>query len=268
MPFTQVTYPMGQSYLSTADLLFLSMPQAGTQAVLTGGLLAAGPYNLVGKTLVFVTAEDGLEDAQVTVTFNASYPDIASVVAAFNILASTYKVVASEFAGRLQFKTIKKGAGQSICLVETGTANVQLGYSNVVPVFDCGTSTVTNDFTDEELQYACVSASSIADGYLARRYQMPVTSFESDVKENVGNIATDILMFRNGYKVDGTYDKNFKEKKDKSIDWFSNVGNRMIHPAIVASHKPVPNANNGTAVPRDIRGWYAAMGLSDNGRCC
>jgi phage gp36-like protein len=173
-------------------------------------------------------------------------------------------VVASNAAGKLKLSTIKRGYSQGLRLMKTGTANPLLNFDDLLDTDRRGTGSITGEFSDDEKSYALVSATSVAYSYLQRRYNFPLKNWGMDVIDNVCAIAAYKLVFREGYSPEpGSYDANWRKRYEDAIQWFSEVGNRKIHPVIEGASKPVPKANDGS-ISTDPRGWRIAMGLCDS----
>jgi len=251
---------LGSSYSTIQDLENLSLPRGGKPAIINSSNVLPGPFNLMGLTLRFNITEDGLANVPQTFTFPANYTTLDQVVAAVSIPL----LVAKNVSGRFSLQTIKKGYDQGIYLFKNGTANSALLLDDLLDTDERGVTTLTIQFSDDDKTYALVMASSEADSYLQRRYSLPLTSWDYKLIEAVCDIAAYKLVYREGYQPDGpNYDKNFKIRYDRAIEWLSDVGNRKVHPVIGATHKPIPTA---TGALSDPRGWSQAMGIVNS--CC
>lgn len=246
---------LGESFATVQDLDNISLPRGGAQATINSKIFPSPPYNLMGLNLQFQITEDGIVNIPQTFTFPSNYSTLDQVVAAIAIS----NVIASNNSGRFRLQTVKYGYEQGIHLSRLGTANAILGFDTLEDTDERGVNSLTKEFTEDDKAYQLVVATSIASGYLRRRYLFPLTSWGFDLVEKVCDIAAFKLMFREGYSpADKSYDGNFKRRYDTAMEWLSEVGNRKIHPFIVAGHKPVPNAGIGV---RDPRGWGWAMGV-------
>jgi len=258
---------VGNSYASIQDLDFLSLPRGGKPAIIDSSRILTGPFNLTGLTLKFQVTEDGLANVPQTFTFPANYTTLDQVVNAISIPL----LVAKNNSGRFSLQTIKYGYDQGIYLDKTGTANSILGLDDLLDTDERGITTLTKEFSDDDKTYALVMASSEADGYLQRRYCLPIQGWDYALIRAVCDIAAFTLVFREGYSPDGNnYDKNFKIRYDNAIKWLSDVGNRKIHPLIKAGHDPIPVAGSSVIgrVLSDPRRWSFAMGIGPFGGCC
>lgn len=249
---------LGTSYATVQDLENISLPRKGKSAIILSGNITA-PFALNTKTLKVYVVTDGIKSALYTQTFTLTYNTLDSLVAAISIPG----VKATNQAGKLQLETIAVGAGAGLIIDYTGTANQLLGF-NYSPLIEqnqeaFGHSTLTSDITEDEKAYALVTASSIADGYLQRRFKMPISNWDFSLIKAVCDIAAFIIVQRRGYTPQNSkgYDLNFKESNDKAIEWLSDVGNRKIHPNIKGSVKPNPYA--GLTFSDDFRGWLTLV---------
>lgn len=249
------------SYATVYDLENLSLPNAGQPAYLDSQVILSPPFTTTGLTLKIQTDVDGFVQPEYTFTFTGNYATLDLLVAAISIP----NVIAVNSAGRLRLRTIKTGIGQSITINENGTANSILGYNQFFDSTASGSSTISNDITDDEKNYALASATSIADGYLARRYTLPLKGWPFNLTQAVCDIAAYIILNRKGYNPE-KYDNNWKLKNDAAIQWLSDVGNRKIHPIMDVGHKPVPTVGTGYGPEwSDPRGWGISSGI-DCGR--
>ena len=258
---------VGASYATIQDLDNLSLSRGNQPAIINSRLILTGPFStLAGKTLKYQVTKDSQVNVLQTFTFPASiYNTLDQVVAVIQM----NDIVAKNLSGRLSLQTIKYGTEQAIRLDRTGTANAILAFDDLMDTLEMGSGSITNEFTDDDKVYALVMASSEADGYLQRRYTLPLRNWDYKLIEVVCDIAAYKLIYRQGYSPEaGAYDQNFKLRYDKAVQWLSQVGNREIHPVIEANHKPVPNANNGTQTIGDPNFWHLSMGIGRNGRCC
>lgn len=248
---------LGGSYATIQDLDSLSLPRGGKPAIINSSTILSGPFNLLGKTLIFHITEDGISNVTQTFTFPANYTTLDQVVAAVSIPL----LIAKNVSGRFSLQTIKYGYDQGIYLEKAGTANPLLALDDLLDTDERGIGSLTKDFSDDEKVYALVMASSEADSYLQRRYTLPLKSWDYKLIEAVTDIAAYKLVYREGYSPDGAnYDKNFKLRYDRAIQWLSDVGDRKVHPVIKASHKPIPKFTASTSDPRN---WYSSMGLAN-----
>lgn len=256
---------LGNSLATIQDLNNLLLPRDSKPAIITSrNIVQPSGFALLNKTIVYQATVDGEIDITRTFIFPANYTTLDQVVAAINM----NDIEASNQGGKVVLETIKKGYSQGIYLYKIGTANPLLNFDDLEDTHRRGTGSITDDFSDDEKAYALVSATSIAYSYLQRRYQFPLKNWGMDVIDNVCAIAAYKLVFREGYSPEsGAYDANWKLRYNQAIEWFSEVGNRKIHPVIEGGFIPVPKANDGS-ISTDPRGWRIAMGLCDDGGCC
>ena len=252
---------IGNSYATVQDLDSLSLPRGGKPAIINSSNILSGPFNLLGKTLIFQVTEDGLSNVIQTFTFPANYTTLDQVVAAVSIPL----LIAKNLSGRFSLQTIKYGFDQGIYLKKTGTANSFLLLDDLLDTDERGVGSLTQNFSDDEKTYALVMASSEADSYLQRRYCLPLESWDYKLIEAVTDIAAYKLVYREGYSPDGNnYDRNFKLRYDRAIEWLSDVGNRKVHPVVKAGHKSIPTFTKAFSDPRN---WAGSMGIKNCGGC-
>jgi len=245
---------VGSSYASIQDLENLVLPNFGDPAYIDSMGITA-PFNVNGLTLSVTVTVDGITQPQYTQTFTSNYATLDLLVAAIQIP----DVMAVNNAGRLRLRTVKLGISQNLVIDHTGTANSSLGFNIFQDQVASGRSSVTSEISEDEMTYALVSASSMADGYLSRRYGLPLKSWSYDLIQAVCDIAGYLLIKRNGFNPE-VYDANWVSKYNAALRWLDDVGNRRIHPVLVdAGHPLVPYAGD-TNVLDDPRSWGLVMG--------
>lgn len=248
---------IGNSYALINDLKYLSFPVDGQTASITSASLTT-PLNVLGLNLKLIITEDGIPDNQLTFTFSSNYTTIDALVSAISIP----KVKASNSGGRLRIETIKRGISQQIQLDHTSTANSLLKFSTLNDSIGYGRSTITNELDDDEMTYSLVSASSICNGYLKRRYGLPLKQWGYDLIQVVCDIAAYNLLKRKGFNP-VQYDSAFEDAYNRGIKWLEDVGNRREHPEIIDSgHFLIPNASTYN-IEQDQRGWERVIGFRD-----
>ncbi len=239
------------SYATIEELENLGLPLPGDPAIVDSMGITA-PFNVNGLTILAVVSIDGITQPEYTFTFTSNYTDLDSLVAAIQIPG----LLAVNNGGRLRLRTIKVGISQNLVIDHIGTANTILGFNRFFDTVVTGRSSVTSEFTEDEKSFALVSASSLADDYLGRRYDLPLKHWTFDLKQAVCYIAAYTLLKRKGFNPE-QYDANWVNDYNKALAWLDDVGNRKLHPTGMFDHKTVPNASNTT----DPRGWNVSMGL-------
>ena len=131
------------------------------------------------------------------------------------------------------------------------------------------TSDSFEDIDDEKLQAALDSASTLADGYLASKFQLPLVSSGQDLAEAVCKIAAYNLLGSRGYNPELGGDVVLRARYDDAIRWLEGVSAGKISPAITDSSggpaqvggpfvlSPVQSSYDGTLVASrpQPRGW-------------
>lgn len=250
---------IGGSYATIADLQLLALPPDGDPAIIDGSPKITAPFNVTGLTLIVTVTDDGDINPVYTYTFPANYATLDLLAAAINIP----KVQALNYSGRLRLRTTKVGIAQGLVLDHLSTANTLLGENIFFDSVANGRSSFTTDVAEDEMTFALVSASSLADGYLKRRYGLPLKQWSYDLIQAVCDIASYNIMKRQGFNPE-VYDANWSNKYNAAIKWFEDVGNRREHPQIVDSGaNPVPYAGTD-GIRDDQRGWGNVIGSRGN----
>ena len=245
---------VGNSYATPNDLQFLSMPNFGDPAAIDGMVVAA-PYTVTGLTLKTITTVDGLTQPEYTFTFPANYATLDLLVAAISIP----NLIAVNNGGVLRLRTTKVGISQGLTIDHTGTANEELGFNKFFDTTMNGRSSLTSDVSEDEMIFALVAASSLADGYLKRRYTLPLTQWSYDLIQVVCDIAAYNIAKRQGFNPE-VYDANWVNKYNAAIKWLEDVGNRREHPNLIGGTPPLVPYASTVNVNDDLRGWGGIIG--------
>lgn len=250
---------IGSSYAVISDLYNLSLPTPGEVAYIDAAYTQA-PYTVTGLTLRITITDDGIVNPTVVFTFPANYASLDLLCAGINIP----KIQAVNNGGILRIQTLKTGIAQGIEIISTGTANSVLGFNTQQNMRDSGRSTITSELKEDEMTYALVAASAIADSFLQRRYLLPIKKWGYDLIQAVCDIAAYNLLKRKGWNPEEG-DTTFSTKYNAAMTWLSDVGNRKEHPALMAdaAHNLVPYAGTTNLVD-DIRGWQTVIGSMYN----
>ncbi|RTK98745.1 MAG: DUF1320 domain-containing protein [Proteobacteria bacterium] len=246
---------VGNSYVTITDLVNLSLPGLGDPAIIDAIPATTPPFNVNTKTLIVTLVIDSITQNQYTQTFTANYATVDLMVAAIAIPGA----FAVNNGGIIRLRTTKVGIGQGITIDHTGTANEILGFDKFFDTNSVGKSTLTSDISEDEMTFAIVSASEFANGYLKRRYGLPLVQWSYDLIQAICDIAAYNLAKRKGFNPE-VYDANWVTKYNAAVKWLEDVGNRREHPNIIDSpHNPVPYAGTTNLVD-DQRGWGNIIG--------
>jgi phage gp36-like protein len=249
---------VGSSYATPNDLQFLSMPNFGDPAAIDGNIVSL-PFTVTGLSLIVTVTIDGLTQPEYTYTFPADYATLDLLVAAISIPG----LIAVNNGGVLRLRTTKVGISQGLTINHLGTANEKVGFNKFFDTTMNGRSTLTSDITEDEMIFALVAASSLANGYLKRRYLLPITSWSYDLIQVICDIAAYNIAKRQGFNPE-VYDANWVNKYNAGIKWLEDVGNRREHPVIVSGGEPLAPTASTQGTQDDIRGWGNVIGSRGN----
>ena len=253
---------LANSYATVEELQNLALPKPGEAAAIDSMNLTA-PFTVNGLTLMTTVSVDGITQPEYTFTFVANYATLDLLIAAIQIP----DVIAQNYGGRLRLRTLKVGISQNLVIDHVGTANQKLGFNRFFDTPATGRSTITSDLTEDEMSAALVSASSTADGYLGRRYGLPLVSWSFDLRQAVCYMAAYILLKRQGFNPE-LYDDNWVNDYYKALTWLDDVGNRRLHPILVDNGHPlVPNAST-SQMNDDVRNWGSVIGSRSDWLYC
>lgn len=127
--------------------------------------------------------------------------------------------------------------------------STELGQLSAIP-----TAVLTELETDEPgtIAVAIDAATSDANGYLASRYELPLSSPGKDVKQRVADIAAYRLMSRHGYSATNS-DEDIRQRYEDAVAWFKDVARGLVTPDIPVT---VPTRTKfARATSRCPRGW-------------
>ena len=182
---------LANSYSTPQDLTNLALPEFGKPATIDSVFLLTNPLNVNTLTLSLIVSIDGFVQPQYTQTFTTNYATLDLLVGAIAIPGIT----AINNAGRLRLQTNKVGVSQTTTLDYTGTANLILGFNTFFDTTATGESTFTDDLSADEITYNLVAASSIANGFLKRRYNLPLTQWDFDLVRAVCDLSLIHIYF-------------------------------------------------------------------------
>lgn len=100
---------------------------------------------------------------------------------------------------------------------------------------------------------ALALASSRADGYLASRYTLPLTSWDTSLTWAVCAIASYELLIFEGFNPEGA-DAEIPRRAREATRWLEQVGDGTITPVVVDATPLVAGAGP-TVYTRPKRGW-------------
>jgi phage gp36-like protein len=89
--------------------------------------------------------------------------------------------------------------------------------------------------SDPAKQAAIDSASDEIDGYLASRYVLPLTAWESDLRRHCACMAVYTLLVTRGFNPDRPGDQVLVDRNDAALDWLKRISNGTVVPRVTDS---------------------------------
>lgn len=103
---------------------------------------------------------------------------------------------------------------------------------------------------------ALVAASSVADGYLAQRFALPLTAWGDDLRKHVCWIAAYDLISGRGFREDALGADTLDARYDRALSWLKSVSSGSVEPQGVTDATPGVRETAGVVVAsRPRRGW-------------
>ncbi len=122
--------------------------------------------------------------------------------------------------------------------------------------------------TDDQINKALSWASSKADSYLRKRYNLPMVSWGDDLREAVGMLAAYQLCRRVGFRPSSGYNEELKDANDEAIDWLLNVSKGLVE-IEGADSTPLVDENGSLATSDPPLSFRFQTGVGRNrGPCC
>jgi phage gp36-like protein len=116
----------------------------------------------------------------------------------------------------------------------------------------------TPEEIDAILDQALASASSVADGYLAARFTLPLAVWGDDLKRAVCAIACYDLMVGIGFNPEGA-DEQLRKRYEDAMAWLKGIATGVVVPVVTdSSATPDSSASiwSGAKVTTNTkRGW-------------
>lgn len=119
---------------------------------------------------------------------------------------------------------------------------------------------------------ALARASSVADGYIRKRFNLPLKDYTQSLTQAVADIATWIVMKDRGFNPEAESTKAIQGAYRDALDWLESVANNKIDPAFVDSTGEGQDETSTTDTAVEKRYvYYAAnrggFGNGGNGGC-
>jgi phage gp36-like protein len=100
------------------------------------------------------------------------------------------------------------------------------------------------------------AASSLADGYLVRRFTLPLSAWGDDLRRAVVHIAAWDLLCRRGFSPNRDADDVVQVRHDQAMRWLRDVSAGRVEPQGVTDASPTVTDTFGVVVTsRPRRGW-------------
>jgi phage gp36-like protein len=96
------------------------------------------------------------------------------------------------------------------------------------------------------------AATGTVNGYLASRYDLPLSSVGEDVKQACADVAAYRLASRHGYANEGA-NADLRQRYDDAIAWLRDVAKGLVTPDVTTT-APEPTAL-ARIVGQTARGW-------------
>lgn len=107
--------------------------------------------------------------------------------------------------------------------------------------------------TDPVISEAIAYASGVADGYLRKRYALPITGWSDDLKLAVGSLAQFYLISKRGFRPGSGYDQIVVKRNDDAIAWLRDVSKGLVEigctDSTPATDEDGTLADSGSAAP-------------------
>lgn len=99
------------------------------------------------------------------------------------------------------------------------------------------------------------AASTLADGYLRGRFELPLTAWGDDLKRAVCAVAAWDLMVTRGFAPDAGNDEVLRQRYEDAIAWLKSVALGHVIPVNVTDATPEEDDGGTFSVSNPRRGW-------------
>lgn len=107
--------------------------------------------------------------------------------------------------------------------------------------------------SEDDKAAALASASSVADGYLASRFRLPLTAWGDDIRLAVCRIAALILMSSRGFSPEDPAGVLYVELDKAARNWLHDVSVARVTPVVTETVPAVMGSSRVTS--NTPRGW-------------
>lgn len=103
---------------------------------------------------------------------------------------------------------------------------------------------------------ALTAASGVADGFLAKRFTLPLSAWGDDLRKHVCWLAAFDLISGRGYREDSLGADSLEGRYDKAMTWLRGVALGTSEPQGITDATPSVRETHGVVVvSRPRRGW-------------
>lgn len=133
-----------------------------------------------------------------------------------------------------------------------------MGYATPADLAVFGVaSAALSGFTDDQKQAAINAASSVADGYLRSRFQLPLTGTPTtDLTRAVCAIAVFDLLTTGGFNPEVGSDDVLRTRYKDAISWLRDIADGRVTPLLSDSSASSPTPRAPLVLSQPSRGWY------------
>lgn len=117
------------------------------------------------------------------------------------------------------------------------------------------------DMSSDTVANALARASSMADGYVRKRYNLPLQDWTQSLTQAVADIATWIVMKNRGFNPDAESSKTIQGAYRDALEWLESVSNNEIDPQFVDATGAGQNeSGTGNTVSEKAFAYYSGTG--------
>jgi phage gp36-like protein len=103
------------------------------------------------------------------------------------------------------------------------------------------------NLTDIQINKALLWASAQADGFLNKRFALPLVDWSEDLEQAVADIAAYRLMKRRGFRPDSGNDITIADAHKDALDWLLKVSRGDVVPAGIVDSTPAVDEEGSLA---------------------
>ena len=110
-------------------------------------------------------------------------------------------------------------------------------------------------FTDDQMNAVLDARSSWLDGYLGKRFALPLTAWDAAVRMCVAHCASWDLIVERGFVVNDAWDQGVLRRFESAERWAEGVASGKVVPVVTDSTPDVPPTAGVRVSSRPRRGW-------------